>query len=580
MNKNARTHTLTHCKQVHQDKPDGDDESLGIDGKMLNIVLQNDRVVCLGSSSESGKPEDQVIEACFANSAGALIDAGALLAGIGNRNIAEDILARMTEACPYRGVIFFDVALRSWRIRARDGQEWSKSASPIPERECFALFDELRCRGADLKLAYNAVAVVTVGSRMCKDKLMQAAGRMRRLAEGQKLVFAVSSDAAVQIRDMQTRTMTGHEDSDSENPSDGDVGVSDVLNRVENEDRAPVCASGANNTVVKHVQRHTSRVQMQDSSVRPSVLHLLQWVMNNTIQATMEGMVMHAESGLVYATSCDSREFAKIEEILELRDNYSEGIVTRTVCALVEQRAGKFEKKRANVPLCIKSSELIGCIVSMCKELGSDFSREASLYDEECERELEAEQEEEQEQEIQIARTLPRHHFEWAYERIFDAETVASLQFRSSLQRVSDSDSDRVSSSENSLPLLEIMSVSEFLKAKVSTYVDMHKDRLAYIAWPDHVMCTRNFMETVEQKGTPQNATKTEFVLNAYMRLAQVCARVCIHCMHACMYTYKLQVLVENPKSSDKVFYYYYYIYIHTYIYIGKHIHSMPYKRE
>jgi hypothetical protein len=95
-----------------------------------------------------------------------------------------------------------------------------------------------------------------------------------------------------------------------------------------------------------------------------------------------------------------------------------------------------------------------------------------------------------------------------------------------------------VSSLRNSVPLLEIMSVSEFLRAKVSTSMHMHKDRLAYIAWPDRVKCTRNFMDTVEQKGTPQNATEAGFALNLYVRLAQVCARACAYAvyMHACVY--------------------------------------------
>jgi hypothetical protein len=165
-------HSCIHAthSQVHQAEAD-DEELRRTDGKMLEIIVQNDHIVCLSPTSESGGPEwTQVVDQCFAKSAGALVDAGALLAGISNRKIAGEILSRMSEACPYRGVIFFDVRACSWLIRARDGQEWSKSASPIPERECFALFDEIRCRGADLKLAHNTVAMVTVGTRMCKDK--------------------------------------------------------------------------------------------------------------------------------------------------------------------------------------------------------------------------------------------------------------------------------------------------------------------------------------------------------------------------------------------------------------------------
>ena len=48
--------------------------------------------------------------------------------------------------------------------------------------QCFTYFDEPRSRGADLKLGRKARAAVTIGPGMKKEKLMQAIGRMRRLA--------------------------------------------------------------------------------------------------------------------------------------------------------------------------------------------------------------------------------------------------------------------------------------------------------------------------------------------------------------------------------------------------------------
>jgi hypothetical protein len=369
------THTHTPHSQVHHAQAD-DEELRGTDGKMLEIIVQNDRVVCLSPTSESGGPEwTQVVDQCFSKSAGALVDAGALLAGISNSKIAEEILLRMSEASPYRGVIFFDVAACSWRIRARDGQEWSKSASPIPERECFALFDEIRCRGADLKLAHNTLAVVTVGTRMCKDKLMQAAGRMRRLTEGQKLVFAVSSDVVVQIRDMEKEK--------SGTPEHGN------LLRTEHDESG----NGA---------MDTTTVSCTDKE-GIFVVQLLQWVVRNTVQATMDGMSMHADKGLVYATSRDCRDFAKLDEVLELDDNYADATVRQPVCDIVQKRVRRFEKKRAEVAMCGAALGLMQRIVHMSMEFGRDFTRETSVFDEECERELEREEEEEEEEERQVA---------------------------------------------------------------------------------------------------------------------------------------------------------------------------------
>jgi hypothetical protein len=56
--------------------------------------------------------------------------------------------------------------------------------SPIKENEAFVLFDENRCRGADMMLNQDAKALLTLGPKMCKDKLMQAAGRLRMLDKG------------------------------------------------------------------------------------------------------------------------------------------------------------------------------------------------------------------------------------------------------------------------------------------------------------------------------------------------------------------------------------------------------------
>lgn len=59
----------------------------------------------------------------------------------------------------------------------------------VQEADAFAIFDEPRCQGSDLKLNKTAMALLTIGPRMCKDKLMQATGCMRSLGQGQSLVI-------------------------------------------------------------------------------------------------------------------------------------------------------------------------------------------------------------------------------------------------------------------------------------------------------------------------------------------------------------------------------------------------------
>lgn len=80
-----------------------------------------------------------------------------------------------------QGVVYFNCDARSWYVRNRRGRCCPQSSSAIHERDALVYFDESRCRGADMKLKPSAIAVLTVGPGMSKDKLVQAAGRMRKL---------------------------------------------------------------------------------------------------------------------------------------------------------------------------------------------------------------------------------------------------------------------------------------------------------------------------------------------------------------------------------------------------------------
>jgi hypothetical protein len=81
-------------------------------------------------------------------------------------------------------------------------------SSPIHERDAFVFFDESRCRGADMKLKPKAVAALTIGPGMCKDKLMQAAGRMRLLQCEQHLIIFVPHELELKIRKNDRESIT------------------------------------------------------------------------------------------------------------------------------------------------------------------------------------------------------------------------------------------------------------------------------------------------------------------------------------------------------------------------------------
>eukprot|EP01087_Luapelamoeba_hula_P008098 TRINITY_DN2010_c0_g1_i1.p3 TRINITY_DN2010_c0_g1~~TRINITY_DN2010_c0_g1_i1.p3 ORF type:complete len:323 (+),score=73.82 TRINITY_DN2010_c0_g1_i1:2247-3215(+) len=146
-----------------------------------------------------------VIKFAVESSLSALIDVGALMAGLSNGEVADAILETIRGSqgpAAYRGVVYFDVDDRKWTVRSLLGQSWHLSNSPIPAQDTFAYYDESRCRGADLKLKKDAVGLLTLSPALCKDALMQAAGRLRGLDWGQRVEICAPADVCSLIRDL------------------------------------------------------------------------------------------------------------------------------------------------------------------------------------------------------------------------------------------------------------------------------------------------------------------------------------------------------------------------------------------
>ena len=101
-----------------------------------------------------------------------------------------------------KAVLYFNTYLGAgcWEIKDTTRRVWPRYASPIHESECFVLFDESRCIGSDVKMPHSAQCMLTIGTKACKDKVMQAAGRARMLGRGQSLLLLGMSDVTDKIR--------------------------------------------------------------------------------------------------------------------------------------------------------------------------------------------------------------------------------------------------------------------------------------------------------------------------------------------------------------------------------------------
>lgn len=182
--------------KVRQRTPEGAEELRATDGKMFSLILSNERVVRLEPKEALGKA---VLRLVVDEAADALIDAGATMAGLSNEQVADTLCKMLPAESRLQGVYYFEPRESTWKVLSRRGRRWPQSSSPLRERDCLVYFDESHCRGSDMKLKPDAMAVLTIGPGMCKDKLMQAAGRMRKLDGGQTLLFAVPPELAPKV---------------------------------------------------------------------------------------------------------------------------------------------------------------------------------------------------------------------------------------------------------------------------------------------------------------------------------------------------------------------------------------------
>ena len=259
---------------------------------------------------------------------------------------------------------YYDVLERSWVVREPGGRCLPRHASPVAEKDTFVIFDEARCRGADLQLLPQAVGLLTLGPTTGKDKMMQAAGRLRMLGKGQELHFATTVDITSKIR---------------------------LLNHL-------------------HQSNSSSASSGSSAEAPPKAVHVLQWVIYNTVQANQQGVVASSQQGLFFASCIGNPDAALQPEVHDLMNLYghmrSPQPAPDLVVALSNQKSVRNACSHNNPTGKLRSSQLVQEILNRSALHGSGHMEMTGglSADEECERELEQEEEEEEEVERQVAR--------------------------------------------------------------------------------------------------------------------------------------------------------------------------------
>ena len=125
-----------------------------------------------------------------------LIDCGALLTGMSNREVAAAALLLCDR---FLAAIYFDDE-NQILVLDKDGKETPLPKSPLqPSHPCFTYLDDKHTRGTDLRFSRFAVGAVTVCRKTTKDRLVQASMRMRSLGLGQTVVLFVDGETKRQL---------------------------------------------------------------------------------------------------------------------------------------------------------------------------------------------------------------------------------------------------------------------------------------------------------------------------------------------------------------------------------------------
>jgi hypothetical protein len=370
-------------------------------GKMLDLILDNPQYVCLGTSGDTPLYQN-VLDYLRTSEAHALVDGGALMAGLSSDETATKLLEHLS-VNQFSGVVFCNDG--DWQIRDRRGVTCSLSGASIDVARTFVYYDESHCRGADMKLDPDAVAVVTVGPGMCKDKLMQAVGRMRQLDFGQSIVL---------------------------------VGYDEVTLKI-----------------AKAAQTSANEINSN---------HVLLWVMSNTVQSTIDGLVRWAYQGAHFCTTKSASPLLDDKVGLEL---YAHAVVERDRTEVIADDI-KASVARAGGRICDAERTMLTQIQRKVERYGGESVIILTGIDEECERELETEIEIEQEIPDQVLAATPYREQDWDYESIYGADSALTVD-----------------------PDAKVRPLSHWIEEL------MLPEELRDISWSDSVYCTTNFFHSI-----------------------------------------------------------------------------------
>ncbi|KAG1658901.1 hypothetical protein FOA52_012577 [Chlamydomonas sp. UWO 241] len=213
------------------------------------------------------------------------------------------------------------------------------------------------------------------------------------------------------------------------------------------------CVGGLGQPPLQQQQGRPQQQQQHGQQRREelSARDVLQWVMHNTVQATLHGIAEWSRQGLFFAATKGRPEHVPQEERMERRDMYGASSSMQLVADVVQAQArvaqvamagGSQQQEQVQPgvvasasasagasagPLASRMDAFVEQILSASQEHGEGHSTVAFMADKECERELEREEEEEEEVECQMPKVTPAVESDWDYAAAFSVRSPTEL---------------------------------------------------------------------------------------------------------------------------------------------------------
>ena len=280
-----------------------------------------------------------------------ILDVGAQVIELSNQQVAEAWLELTSDDKKTEAVVFFndtdelEVIDRRGRIEPLQTSHYAKQLDL-----CLVFLDEAHTRGTDLRLPGDYRAAVTLGANLTKDRLIQCCMRMRKLGQGQSIVFCVPEEIKIKI-----------------------------LARMSKPDCSPV-----------------------------EVVDVLCWAISETCIDLQRSMALWAAQGRRFESQKLLWEQTKTNDVLTMTATQAEAFLEQESQSLADRYHPRTSGEKSAFSGWDSSNGNIMRIIQRCQEFGSlDF--DSAIFQEEQERELAPEVEEERQVE-NPARATANHH--------------------------------------------------------------------------------------------------------------------------------------------------------------------------